>query len=176
MEALLQELIPHAPHLGLYVAPAIPEGLERAARKAYGDGFAEATVALYDATRFGSGKSGALFGAHQFIFQNLVETPQQVAYSDLIRVGAEKTLLGGRKLKLSVNRARATFELEMDFSARTEALSYVQRFLETAIARGSDLEAAGASDPVERALSLLEQNAGRLTEAQRARLEALWRP
>ncbi len=176
MEALLQELLPHAPHLGLYVAPAIPEGLERAARKSYGDGFGEKVVALYDATRFGSAKSGALFGPRQFIFQNLVETPQQVAYADLIRIGSEKTLLGGRKLKLSVNRARATFELEMDFSARADALPYVQRFLETAIARGSDLEVMGSADPLDEAIAALERAAERLTDEQRTRLEKLLRP
>ena len=173
MEAVLRELIPHAPQFGLYVAPDIPDGLLRAARKAFGDGFDEEIVALYDATRFGSAKDGALFGAASFVFQNLVETPQRVAYTDLIRVWPDKKLLGGQKLRLAVNRARATFELEMDFAARADALPYVQRFLETAIARSSDLEASRIADPVEDAVTLLEQRAGEMTDAQRARLRAI---
>ena len=132
--------------------------------------------ALYDATRFGSARDGALFGPASFVFQNLVETPQRVAYVDLIRVWPDKKLLGGQKLRLAVNRARATFELEMDFAARADALPYVQRFLETALARGSDLEAARHADPVEEAVALLERESARLTEAQRLRLRGLVNP
>lgn len=173
MEALLRELLPHAPHLGLYVAPHLPADKVEAARRAYGSGFDEEVVALYDATRFGTAKDGALFGPRSFVIHNLIETPQRVAYVDLIRVWSEKKLLGGAKLRLQVNRAKATFELEMDFSARKEALPYVQRLLETIQARSVDQEVAAAADPVDDALDVLERESGRLSAAQRQRLKRL---
>lgn len=177
MEALLRELIPHAPHLGLYVTPHLPGDKVKAAMKAYGGSFDEPVIALYDATRFGSARDGALFGPRSFLFHNLIETPQRVAYLDLIRVWPDKKLLGGQKLRLQVNRARATFDLEMDFAARTEALPYVQRFLETAQARTADREmgVGVGADPVEEALLVLEREAARLTADQRARLQAMLR-
>ncbi len=174
LEATIQEFIPHAPQHGLYVEPDIPANKLRAAMGSYGEPLGgERVLALYDATRFGTGKSGALFTATAFCFQNLVETPQRVAYTDLIRVSAKKTLLGGRRLVLVINRARATFEFELDFDARAEALPYVERFLQHAIARSADEEAGQTHDPLEEAISKLEAETDRLSEAQRERLRAL---
>lgn len=180
VETLVRERLPHAPQMGLYVAPDIPEAKLRAARSAYGSGLDEPALALYDATRFGTGRSGALFGAHRFCFQNLIETPQHVAYTDLVGIDTRKSLLGGRRLVLVINRARATFEHEMDFSARAEALPYVEAFLREALVHplaasparretGASAPAAGADE----AIALLEQQAAVLTPEQRRRLERL---
>lgn len=177
MEELLREFLPHAPQLGLYLAPDIPDTKLRAALSSFGEVLKEAPLALYDATRFGTGRSGALFGPAHFCFQNLIEAPQRVAYTDLIRIEPKKSLLGGRRLVLTINRARATFEHELDFSARADALPYIERFLKRALAVSSDAEAAALSgeqdDDVERAVQTLEMQQASLTDAQVARLRRL---
>lgn len=135
MKELIQELIPHAPQLGLYVAPQLPADKRRNALSDYGDAMtAEEVVALYDATLTGNAKDGALFAADRFIFQNTdLEAAQTVRYRDLVGVTSKRRLLGGRKVVLDVNRGRATFELTMDFSGSTEAAEYVVRFLTEAM-------------------------------------------
>ncbi len=182
MESTVRQYLPHAPQMGLYVAPGIPPKLLAAARKAFGGALGEDALALYDATRLGTARDGALFGATAFCFQNLIEAPQRVAYTSLIRVWPEKKLLSGASLHMEVNRARALFTLQMDFSARGDALPYVQRFLEAAIAHSTDRELeveetgeAPADASADAALDLLEKaaGAGTLTAAQQARLRLL---
>ena len=175
VEALVRQYLPHAPQLGLYVQPGIPGHLLRAAEDAFGAVLREPALALYDATRFGSAKDGALFGPTAFCFQNLVEAPQRIAYTELIRVWPEKKLLSGNALHLEVNRARALFSLKMDFAARADALPYVQRFFEAAIAESTEAELSDAGLGVDEALARLEAAAAAdtLTAAQWARVAAL---
>ncbi len=181
MQSLIRELIPHAPHLGLYVAPHVPEDKLRGALGDYASGWREEHVlALYDATLLGGAKDGALFGAERFVFQNNdLQEPQAVRYADVVRVEEKRKLLGGRKVHLSVNRGRSTFELIMDFSGKPEAAAHVARFLQEAMlhepARHDEPAAAeeGATDraAVARALRRLRED-GRLSPADFERLLA----
>ncbi len=177
MKDLILELIPNAPNLGLYTAPHIPEGKLRAALADYAPGVAPGDViALYDATLIGTARDGALFLADRFVFQNTdLEAPQTIPYAHLVRVEARKKLLGGQKVYIDVNQARATITLKIDFSGRPAAADYVARFLHEALLRGADEEmqaaASTATDAgaVEAALAALVQ-AGKLAPADFERL------
>ncbi|MEM6328358.1 MAG: hypothetical protein AAF791_14690, partial [Bacteroidota bacterium] len=94
MTSLLREYLPHAPDLGLFVAPDIPPGKLRAALADYARDVREADVlALYDATRLGSAKDGALFLSDRFVFQNNdLQTPRAVRYEDIVGVGSKRQL------------------------------------------------------------------------------------
>ncbi len=168
MKDLIQELIPHAPQMGLYVMPHVPDDKRRNAIEDYGQGMApEEVLALYDATLTGNAKDGALFAADRFVFQNTnLEAPQTVRYRDLVGIAEKRRLLGGRKVVLDVNRGRATFQLTIDFSGAAEAAGYVARFLETAMHRTAE---AGLDT-----LSSSESEGGETdVDAVRAALEAL---
>lgn len=149
MKDLIQELIPHAPQMGLYVAPHIPADKRRNAIEDYGEGLAsEEVLALFDATLRGNAKDGALFAVDRFVFQNTdLEAPQTVRYRDLVGITEKRRLLGGRKVVLDVNRGRATFQLTLDFSGAAEAAGYVSRFLETAMHRSAEADMADLPSP-----------------------------
>lgn len=175
MEELIRELVPHAPKMGLYVKPHLPtQKVQNALRDYAPDLREEAVVALYDATVFGSAKDGAVFTADLFVFQNNdLQEPETIRYEDLVGVTAKRRL-GVKKVQVSVNRGRATFELLMDFSGQPEAAGYVERFLHEAMLRsvhdrptrtaaGTDLAA------VRRALDQLRED-GHLADADYSRL------
>ena len=145
MKALLLELLPHAPKMGLYVHPNIPADKLRNALRDYAGSVAQEDVlALYDATLLGNAKDGAVFTADRFVFQNTdLEPPQTVRYEDIVRVHAKRKLLGGKKVFLDVNRGRATIEVTLDFSGKPEAASFVARFLHEAMLKGAALEMDG---------------------------------
>lgn len=145
MQNLVRDLIPHAPELGLYVAPDIPaDRLRNAIRDYAPDLAAEDVLALYDATLLRNAKDGAVFAADRFVFQNNdLEAPQTVRYSDIVSVEAAKKLLGGRRVQVGVNRGRATVELTIDFSGRPAAARYVAEFLSDAMTAGVTLGARG---------------------------------
>ncbi|MGI9174567.1 MAG: hypothetical protein ACR2GR_04540 [Rhodothermales bacterium] len=139
MKDLILDLIPHAPKLGLYVTPDVPEDKVRGALKDYAtDVRPDEVVALYDATLMGSAKDGAVFTSDRLVFQNNdLEPAQIVRYQDLVRVEKKRKLLGGQKVYLNVNRGRATFDLALDFSGKPEAAEFVARFLHEAMLRGA---------------------------------------
>ncbi len=139
MEELIRELIPHAPHLGLYVTPDLPKDKLRNALRDYGESLSEADVlALYDATLIGNAKDGALLTRDGITFQNNdFSAAQTVRYTDIVRIDARKKLLGGRKINIEVNRGRATVAVSVDFSAHGTAADYVARFLQEALLRGA---------------------------------------
>lgn len=177
MKDLIRELIPHAPQMGLYVAPNIPAKKLSNALSDYAKNMHEEEVlALYDATRLGSAKDGAVFAAERFIFENNnLEGPQIIRYEDIVEIGAKRKLLGGRKIHLSVNRARATFDLAIDFAAHPEAAEYVERFLSEAMLRPSVQEQASRSTNVavvRQTLDALRQR-GDLSEVDYKRIIAL---
>ncbi len=181
MTDLIRDYLPDAPKLGLYRAPNLPADKVRAALRDYGVGVhPDEVLALYDATRLGSAKDGALFLADRLVFQNNdFEPPQTVRYADVVRVDAKRQLLGGRKVVLDVNEARATVTHELDFSARGEAAEYVARFLHEAMlasarredprAERGEAETDGAA--VAEALAALVRE-GKLTEPDRRRMLA----
>ena len=177
MRALIAELLPHAPRLGLYLAPEIPPDKLRTASRDYAPDVAPADVlALYDATRLGSAKDGALFLADRFVFQNhALQDALSVRYEDVVRVEEKRQLLGGRRVEIDVNRGRATVTESLDFSAHAEAAEYVARLLKEAMLRPPVAPAASAPETdlaaVRAALAELER-AGSLAAADRRRMLA----
>lgn len=185
MKALAREYLPQAPQHGLYLAPDIPEDKLRAAIRDYAAGTESgAVLALYDATRLGSAKDGALFLADRFVYQNNDLTPAQtVRYEDIVRVAEKRLFLGGRKVELDVNRGRATTTHALDFSGRPDAAEFVARFLHEAMLASARRDAAviaraekGTTDvaAVRRALDRL-RGEGKLSEADHERLLAALR-
>lgn len=179
MDSLIREYLPHAPNLGLYVAPEIPSSKLSAARHDYASGISDGEVlALYDATRLGSGKDGALFLADRFVFQNNnLWKPRSVRYEDIVRVHAKRKLLGGRKVEIDVNQGRATVTESIDFSGRPDAAEYVERFLKEAMLAKPALQDNPETDVtlVRQALERLAAD-GLLSEVDKARmLDALTR-
>lgn len=135
VEALIRQLIPHAPHIGLHLAPDIPDRkLDRALRQFGRDIDRADVIALYDATRLGTGGDGVLFTAYGVSFQNSILQPvQTVRYADIVGTKTGRRLLGGRYIEIQVNRGRATIPLRIDFSARPAAAEYVARLLSDAM-------------------------------------------
>ncbi len=133
----ITDLIPHAPQVGLFVAPSIPEDKLANALADYAKTTRkEEVLALFDATLMGSAKDGAVFTRDRLIFQNNDLQPvHEIRYEDIVQVDARRKLLGGRRLMLTVNRGKATFEIEMDFSGKPKASDYVLRFLREAMLR-----------------------------------------
>lgn len=176
MDRFLREYLPTAPDLGLYVAPDIPTSkLEAALRDYARDLHPEDVVALYDATRLGSAKDGALFLADRLVFQNNdLQPARTVRYEDVVGVRSKRKLLGGREIQIDLNRGRATVTETLDFSGQPGAAEYVERFLQQAMIHGAQRPAeapAGATDrrAVEEALDRLVA-LGRLAEADRQRM------
>ncbi len=166
--------LPHAPDLGLYLAPEIPSRKLRGALDDYARGVAaEDVLALYDATRFGSGKDGVVFLADRMVVQNHdLEAPRTLHYAHVVGVKRKRNVLGGARVEVDVNRGRATVMESLDFSAHAGAAEYVERLLEQIVLTPPEERAAsGATDrrAVEAALSRLVGD-GQLTEEDRARM------
>lgn len=181
MDALLREYLPTAPDLGLYVVPDIPSSKLSAALNDYApDVDPEAVLALYDATRLGSAKDGAVFLADRLVFQNNdLQPARAIRYEDIVGVRAKRKLLGGREIAIDHNRARATVTETIDFSGQPGAAEFVERFLQQVMVQAaSTAPAAPRADPtasqtdrraVADALDRLVR-LGRLTEADRDRM------
>lgn len=152
MQQLVNDLIPHAPQMGLYVSPNIPAETVRKAIADYAEGVRSGDVlALYDATLLGTGKDGAVFTEDRIVFQNNdLEPVHVVRYVDIVGVDRRRKLIGGRRVVLHVNRGRATFALTLDFSGRPKASEYVARFLREAMLRDDEEEGRGATEPPQR--------------------------
>ena len=177
MDALLREYLPHAPKLGLFVAPEIPKAKLSAALGDYATNVqADEVIALYDATRLGSGKDGALFLVDRLVFQNNnLQTPRTIRYDDIVRVDAKRKLLGGRKVEIDVNQGRATVTESIDFSGRPGAAEYVERFLREAMLASPAGEKGGSTTDItalRRALDRLVAD-GSLAEEDRSRMLAV---
>jgi hypothetical protein len=160
MRSLIKDLIPNAPQIGLYVTPHIPEDKLKNALDDYAYMVAGKDVlALYDATLMGSAKDGAVFTQDGFIFQNNdLEPAHDIRYQDIVQADSKRKLLGGRRLLLTVNRGRATFELEMDFSGKPDAADYVLRFVREAMLRSESVseDATPGDTDVEAVMAALE--------------------
>lgn len=174
MTTLLREYLPTAPDLGLYTAPDIPSGKLRAALADYASEVDAADVlALYDATRLGSAKDGAVFLVDRLVFQNNdLQPARTIRYGDIVGVRSKRKLLGGREIQIDLNRARATVTETLDFSGQPGAAEYVERFLQQALALGvADPIPATMTDrrALDNALDQLVAQ-GRLTEHDRQRM------
>jgi hypothetical protein len=135
MRALIAELIPHAPQHGLFLAPQIPpDKLANAVRDYAHDVPPDQVLALYDATRMGSAKDGALFLEDRVVYENNpLSGVQEIRYEDVVRVEQKRLFLGGRRVEVDANRGRATVTHEIDFSGRPGAAEFVARFLHEAM-------------------------------------------
>lgn len=181
MEDLIRERIPHAPQMGLFVLPDIPDTRLTNAVRDYAQHVRTSDViALYDATLSGNGKDGAVFASDRFVFQNTdLEAPQTVRYRDLIEVEAKRRWmgLGGKKVELTVNRGRATFDLVMDFSGQPDAADYIAEFLDQAasvdITLGSSAAPATDFRVVEDALTRLNEQGALSSDDMETMLQAL---
>lgn len=135
MKKLIEEYLPNAPKIGLYVGDNIPASKLRNALSDYARSVEAGDVlALYDATLLGSGKDGAVFLEDGFVYQNSdLDPPQTVRYDDIVLVNTRRRLLGGRLIVLDVNSGSATVSHTLDFSGHPEAADYVARFLHEAM-------------------------------------------
>lgn len=170
------DLLPTSPDDGLYTGADIPPAKLAAAIRDYARAVPAADVlALYDATRLGSAKDGALFLADRLVFQNNdLQQPRTVRYDDLVGVRQTKSFLGGRAVEMDLNRARATVTETLDLSAHPGAADYIERFLHEAMLATSRPAAAGDAaetdvDAVANALAVLVHS-GSLTASDRDRL------
>ncbi len=174
---LAQELLPHSPSHGLYLAPDIPPKKLRNAIRDFAKSVDELdAVALYDATLSGNAKDGAVFTSAGVVFQNNDLSPvQEVRYDDIVGVKTKRKFLGGKKVNIDVNRGRATVRFVIDFSGRPDAADYVSRFLYEVMMHSIDVESAGieseeaASTDIEAVSKALQGlvDRGRLTPADR---------
>ena len=175
MTDLIREFLPHAPDHGLFVAPEIPDRKLVAALGDYApDVEPEAVLALYDATRLGSAKDGAVFLADRVVFQNNdLQSPRPIRYEDIVGVESKRKLLGGRSVDVDLNRGRATVTESIDFSGQPGAAEYVERFLREAMLRSVRRDARPASGTdraaVAAALDRLVQG-GQLDASDRRRM------
>ena len=155
METLLRDRLPHAPQMGLFVAPNVPsDRLDNALSDYATEVGRDEVLGLYDATLSGTSGDGALFTRDRFVFQtNDLQAAQTVRYADLVGVEAHSRWfgLGGKVVALTVNRGRATFELTMDFSGAPKAASYVADFLDAAMVADIDFRPASEPDTTDRA-------------------------
>jgi hypothetical protein len=177
---LIRDRLPHAPQMGLYVAPDVPAKKLRNAISDYAADLEQADVlALYDATLSGTAGDGALFTSDRVVFQNNdLQSAQTVRYRDLVGVEAASRWwgLGGKKVDLTVNRGRATFDLSIDCSGVPKAAEYIADVLHAAMLKGVDLEdgdtpAETDVEAVRRALDRLRSQK-KLTDADYERLLA----
>ncbi len=175
---LIQDRLPHAPQLGLYVAPDVPTKKLRNAISDYAPELEHTDVlALYDATLSGTAGDGALFTSDRVVFQNNdLQSAQTVRYQDLVGVEAARRWwgLGGKRVDLTVNRGRATFDLSIDCSGSPEAAEYIADVLHTLMLKGVDLDVEDAStetdvEAVRQALDRLRSQ-NKLTDADFDRL------
>lgn len=175
---LIRDRLPHAPQMGLYVTPDLPQAKVRNALSDYATAVEAADVlALYDATLSGTGSDGAVFTTERFVFQNNdLQSAQSVQYEDLVGVEATSRWLGlgGKRVDLTVNRGRATFDLSMDFSGAPDAAEYVADFLHAAMLKDVDFGTGDATEEtdvvaVRRALDRLRSQQ-KLTDADYDRL------
>lgn len=178
MNRLIEKYLPESPKIGLYIAPRIPEGKLRNAIGDFGKGIDASKVrALYDATLMGSAKDGILFLDDRAVYQNNnLEPAQTLFYDDVINVDLKKRFLGGKEVRLDVNRANATVTHTLDFSGQPDAAEYVARLFHELVVHGANRSRAertgGGTDwpEVQRRLrAMLEE--GILSESD---YRALW--
>lgn len=166
---LVRERLPHAPQMGLYVVPDLPTKPLRNALSDYATDVEQSEVlALYDATLSGTGGDGAVFASDRFVFQNNdLQSVQTVRYQDLVGVESASRWwgLGGKKVDLTVNRGRATFDLTIDFSGAPEAADYVAEFLHDAMLK--DVELASTDAPTETDVEAVRRALERLRTQQK---------
>ena len=172
MRTLIEDLLPHAPKIGLYVTPGIPQKRLRGATRDYAkDAHPNDILALYDGTFLGNGKDGAVFLEDRLIFQNSdLESPQTVCYRDIVFIESSRSKIRGANIVIEVNRGRATFSVKLDLSRHPESTEYIEQLLRSVMLL-PDPSSSKETDwtVVSRALDRLRSD-GSLTEADYKKL------
>ncbi len=134
--------------MGLWSAPDIPPDKLRNALADYGGGVDAAEVlALYDGTRFGSARDGALFLGDRLVAQtNDLEAPRTIRYAEIVGVRDRRNVLGGRRVEVEVGRGLTTVTETLDFTTHGEAAPHVARMIEQLILAPPTPVTAGATD------------------------------
>ena len=172
---MIQELLPHAPKIGLYVAPEIPRKRLIGATRDYAKEVdSEDILALYDGTLLGNGRDGAIFLGDRLIFQNSdIEPSQIVRYCDIVFVESSRSRLRGTYIKMEVNRGRATFSVRLDLSRHPQSLEFIEKLLHEAMLMPEPSNSESTDwNAVSRALAGL-RSSGQLTESDYQKLMAL---
>lgn len=175
MRILIEELLPHAPKIGLFVAPEIPGKRLQGAIRDYAKNIApEDVLALYDGTFLGNGRDGAVFLEDRLIFQNSdLEPSQTVYYQNIVLVESSKSRLRGAYIGMDVNRGRATFSMSLDVSRHPRSLEYMEKFLRRVMLLSDSPDSAETDwGTVSKVLDELRSR-GSLTEADYQRLMEL---
>ncbi|MCY4170770.1 MAG: hypothetical protein OXE59_04795 [Bacteroidetes bacterium] len=172
MRSLIQELLPHAPKIGLFVAPEIPSKRLKGATRDYAKEIhQEDIIALYDGTFLGNGRDGAIFLDDRFVFQNSdLEPSQTVNYRDIVFVEAYQSRIRGSHIEIEVNRGRATFSVRLDLSKHPKSMQYIEKLLHQVMLAPETTESIQTDwDAVSDALDNLRSK-GLLTESDFQRL------
>ncbi len=171
MIGLIRQYIPHAPKLGLFVTPSIPPKKLHNAIDDYASHMDPSEVlALFDATLIGSARDGMVLAADRVVFQNHnLEAPQEIRYSEIVEVGTRRGPFRGTRLVLHVNRGHATFETELNVSAKPEVARYLRKFFEESMLRPDTGDAMTDWVRVTDALEALHQE-GSLSDPDLRRL------
>ncbi|MCY4158834.1 MAG: hypothetical protein OXE92_04295 [Bacteroidetes bacterium] len=172
MRTLIEDLLPHAPKIGLYVAPGIPSKRLRGATRDYAkDAHPEDILALYDGTFLGNGRDGIVFLEDRLIFQNSdLEPSQTVHYRDIVFVESSRSRLRGTHIAMEVNRGRATFSVKLDLSKHPDSLEFIEKLLSKVMLLPDSTESKETDwSAVSKALESL-RSSGSLTESDYQRL------
>jgi len=132
MRSLILNLLPHAPKIGLFVAPDIPPKRLKGATRDYAKGsHPEDVIALYDGTILGNGRDGAVFLDDRLIFQNSdLEPPQTILYRDIVFLESNRSRIRGTHIEIEINRGRATFSVKLNLSKHPQSLEYIEKLLQ----------------------------------------------
>jgi len=172
MRSLIQELLPHAPKIGLFVTPEIPSKRLRGATRDYAKEIhPEDIIALYDGTFLGNGRDGVIFLDDRFVFQNSdLEPSQTIRYHDIVFVESNQSKLRGSYIQIEVNRGKATFSVKLDLSKHPRSLEYIEKLFQQLMLAPETIDAQKTNwDAVSKALDGLH-SAGHLTESDHQRI------
>ncbi len=172
MRSLVQELLPHAPKIGLFVTPEIPSKRLKGATKDYAKKIhPEDIIALYDGTFLGNGRDGAIFLEDRFVFQNSdIESAQTIRYCDIVFVESHQSMMRGSYINIEVNRGRATFSVKLDLSKHPGSMKYIEKLFQKLMIVPESTDAQQTDwDAVIGALDVLHAK-GQLTESDHQRL------
>ncbi|MCY4224203.1 MAG: hypothetical protein OXF06_05145 [Bacteroidetes bacterium] len=132
MRSLIQDLLPHAPKIGLFVTPDIPQKRLKGATRDYAkDAHPEDIIALYDGTFLGNGRDGAVFLDDRLIFQNSdLEPSQTILYRDIVFIESRQSRIRGTHIEMEINRGRATFSVKLNLAKHPQSLEYIEKLLQ----------------------------------------------
>ena len=176
MRSLIQDLLPHAPKIGLFVAPDIPSKRLKGATRDYAKEIhPEDIIALYDGTLLGNGRDGAIFLDDRLIFQNSdLESSQTINYRDIVFLESKQSRIRGTHIEMEINRGRATFSVKLNLTKHPQSLEYIETLLQKLMLVPEESHEGETTDwsAVTQALDRLRVS-GQLTESDFKRLMSI---